>query len=130
MKMKTKIEPKNYPLKDMMKRREFWIGIGTTLVVFTFLFRLFVVSSISQSVTPTVAVKTETKPTMSSTITSKPKVNTLADTTGQYTVVNGDNFYVISVKVCGIGKYFMSIQSQNNGMSLHAGDQIVVSCQE
>jgi hypothetical protein len=59
------------------------------------------------------------------------KVSTLADTSGNnYIVQNGDNYYTISVKVCGNGKYFESIQADNSYASLYAGDQLIVNCAE
>ncbi|MEO6509241.1 MAG: hypothetical protein ABIO02_04760 [Patescibacteria group bacterium] len=65
----------------------------------------------------------------SSSKTAKPKVSTLADTTGgKYTVKNGDNYYTISVKVCGTGKFFESIQEENNYAPLFSGDEVIVNC--
>jgi hypothetical protein len=58
------------------------------------------------------------------------KVSALADTNGLYVVEEGDSYYTISVKACGTGIYFESIQYQNEGKPLHHGDTVTVICTE
>ncbi len=75
------------------------------------------------TVTPKVMSVADNKPL-------KKKVNTLADTSGYYTVQEDDNYYTIAVNVCGNGKLFESIQAENNSAPLFAGNQITVTCFE
>ena len=39
-----------------------------------------------------------------------------------------DNYWKISKRVCGDGKFYLSIQSQNGGKALRQGDSVVVNC--
>jgi hypothetical protein len=149
-------------LQDTVSRKEFWVGLATTVIVLLVAFKLIPWNRMPKLTTnkavttrmlyPTRSNKTATNGAMmnqdqmsatseASTATSSAemnqgsmssqKVDTLADTSGgYYTVQNGDNYYKISVKVCGTGKYFESIQAQNNFAALYAGDQVVVTCAE
>lgn len=144
-------------LKETVVQKEFWVGLATTVIVLLVAFKLIPWNKVSKFTTnktpnivspvPTsvmVASKTAsnegmmqtsitpaatTSAVMAGNSALKKKVATLADTTGgSYTVVSGDNYYTISLKVCGTGKFFESIQEQNNGVALYAGDEITVNC--
>ncbi len=43
-------------------------------------------------------------------------------------VVNNDSYWKISKRVCGSGKYYLSIQAQNDSKPLHKGDLVKVNC--
>ncbi|HEX3035013.1 MAG TPA: hypothetical protein VHT73_07740 [Thermodesulfobacteriota bacterium] len=44
------------------------------------------------------------------------------------TVHSVDSYWKISKRNCGVGVYYLSIQQQNGGKPLHAGDSVVVNC--
>lgn len=46
----------------------------------------------------------------------------------QAEIINNDSYWKISKRVCGTGKYYLSIQSQNGSKALHRGDTVTVSC--
>ena len=46
----------------------------------------------------------------------------------QATVINNDSYWKISKRVCGEGKYYLSIQAQNGGKALYEGDSVTVNC--
>lgn len=46
----------------------------------------------------------------------------------QTEVISNDNYWKISKRVCGDGKYYLSIQSQNGGKALYTGDTVTASC--
>ncbi len=56
------------------------------------------------------------------------KVSALADTNGLYVVQESDSYYTISVKACGTGVYFESIQYANGDKALYAGDTVEIVC--
>ena len=144
-------------LKSTMMRKEFWVGLITTFIVLLVGFKLFPWESIPQLTTNKTDKEMSPMPTNSNTATNaanmmtktsgvqitatptataegkmaKKKVSTLADTNGGYYIVqSNDNYYTISVKVCGNGKNFEYIQADNNGAPLFEGNQIVVTCYE
>jgi len=46
----------------------------------------------------------------------------------QAEVIINDSYWKISKRVCGSGKYYISIQSQNGGKALYKGDIVSASC--
>ncbi len=48
--------------------------------------------------------------------------------TFQTEVINNDSYWKISKRVCGSGKYYLSIQSQNQSKPLFKGDTVTVNC--
>jgi len=155
-------------LKTTMMRKEFWVGLVTTVIVLLVGIKLIPWNTMhkftANNATNTTAsipagadiasngammtARTASPSGMMNTLSSTPaatssammdsminsygkkhSVATLADTTGGfYTVQNGDNYYVISVKACGTGKYFESISDQNDGAALYAGNEVMVDC--
>lgn len=43
-------------------------------------------------------------------------------------VIANDSYWKISKRVCGNGKYYLSIQNQNDSKALHIGDKVTASC--
>ena len=43
-------------------------------------------------------------------------------------IINNDSYWKISKRVCGTGKYYLSIMSQNNGKALYQGERVKVDC--
>jgi len=43
-------------------------------------------------------------------------------------VINNDSYWKISKRVCGDGKYYISIQTQNGSKALYKGDTVSASC--
>ena len=43
-------------------------------------------------------------------------------------VVNNDSYWKISKRVCGTGKYYLSIRDQNQGKALYKDDLVKVNC--
>lgn len=43
-------------------------------------------------------------------------------------VINNDSYWKISKRVCGTGKYYLSISYQNNGKALYQGERVKVDC--
>ncbi len=151
-KIKTKNQNSVQTLRSTMMRKEFWVGLITTLIVLLVGFKLFPWESIphlatnrtekevspmpTNSNTATVAAKMTRNISESPTATTEgkmanKKVSTLADTNGGvYIVQKNDNYYTISVKVCGNDKNFEYIQADNNSAPLFEGNQVVVTCYE
>ncbi|MBI2621551.1 MAG: hypothetical protein HYW63_02785 [Candidatus Levybacteria bacterium] len=44
------------------------------------------------------------------------------------TVINNDSYWKISKRVCGTGKYYLSIQAQNDSKPLYQKDKVSVNC--
>ena len=44
-------------------------------------------------------------------------------------VLNNDSYWKISKRVCGEGKYYLSVRDQNKGKALYEGDTVSVFCQ-
>lgn len=43
-------------------------------------------------------------------------------------VQNNDSYWKISKRLCGTGKFYLSVKDQNNNKPLHKGDFVSVSC--
>lgn len=43
-------------------------------------------------------------------------------------VVNNDSYWKISKRMCGTGKYYLSVKEQNDGKALYKGDFVTVDC--
>ena len=43
-------------------------------------------------------------------------------------VLEHDSYWKISKRVCGTGKYYLSVQNQNGGKALYGGDTVIVTC--
>jgi hypothetical protein len=46
----------------------------------------------------------------------------------QTQVLTHDSYWKISKRVCGSGRFYLSIQEQNGGKPLHGGDSVTVNC--
>lgn len=66
---------------------------------------------------------TEKKPDRTKSIQPTPTPQT-----SQVEVINNDSYWKISKRVCGSGKYYLSILDQNAGKPLHKGGVVSVSC--
>jgi len=135
---KTNKNLKDNQLETLLKKNEFWIGLGVVAVVAGVAGGLLFGGNQKGNIADSGAVA----PTLTPVIKSQPtafiakktpsnnlkKITKLADTAGSYIVLEGDNYWKISKKVCGTGKYFLSIRAQNNAQDLHAGDQLVAEC--
>ena len=86
---------------------------------------VFGLSKISNS--PKIAANIEVKP--QPTKATPIKVNKEPNQTETETIViNNDSYWKISKRVCGTGKYYLSIMSQNNGKALYQGERVKVDC--
>lgn len=136
---KTNLKNIKENISELSKKPELWIGVVTILVI-AVVSGSFILNNIKKSKLTNNSENQElffgeidtekdediediTKP-----INEKVTITKLADTNGEYIVQNGDNFWKISEKVCGNGKYFESISAENNFITLHAGDIITVNC--
>jgi len=130
-------------INELMKKPEMWIGIAV-VVVFITLSTILVVKQVKkQTVKKTVAEKiispiititpnaTPSATLVKETNKLKTVVKKLADTTGEidYQVENGDSYWKIAKKVCGVGNYFENIQTLNQNQDLHEGNTIKVICE-
>lgn len=43
-------------------------------------------------------------------------------------VFNNDSYWKISKRLCGTGKFYLSVKDQNNNKPLHKGDFVSVNC--
>lgn len=43
-------------------------------------------------------------------------------------IINNDSYWKISKRACGTGKYYLSIQEQNEGKALYKGEFVKVDC--
>lgn len=43
-------------------------------------------------------------------------------------VLNNDSYWKITKRICGSGKYYLSIRDQNNGKALYKGDTVTIKC--
>jgi hypothetical protein len=46
----------------------------------------------------------------------------------QTEVINNDSYWKITKRVCGNGKYYLSVKDQNGGKALYLGDTVSVAC--
>lgn len=51
-----------------------------------------------------------------------------AHKTSTIEVINNDSYWKISKRVCGTGKYYLSIQAQNSGKALYKGENATADC--
>lgn len=72
------------------------------------------------------AIKVQTEPTQAPTPTPKPAIEVVESNIVE--VINNDSYWKISKRVCGTGKYYLSISSQNNGKALYQGERVKVYC--
>lgn len=68
------------------------------------------------------AVSLSAKPKEHIVTVEEPKNSSTAE------VINNDSYWKISKRVCGTGKYYLSIQAQNNGKALYKGDIVIAAC--
>lgn len=136
---------KNKNISSEIRKTEFWVGLAT--VVFLVGAGAFVTAQQIKnyraahpqqaktemvSPAPVVAEKKESMPTP--TVTPKLSViKKLANTSGYLTVyaLPNDTFWNISVRMCGTGEYFETIERLNGYSStfkLQPGDLITVYC--
>lgn len=137
--MVKKAKQTKVALSTYTKKTEFWLGLATIFVVAAiggvFAFRN---AGTAQDLKANTALVTSVTPvnTIAPTPTTMLKqVTKLANTSGVYTevVLEGDNFWKISVRACGIGNYYRSIQAYNgytDADTLHSGDVLTIVCQE
>ena len=86
---------------------------------------VFGLSKISNS--PKIAANIEVKP--QPTKATPIKVNKEPNQTETETIViNNDSYWKISKRVCGTGKHYLLISSQNNGKALYQGERVKVDC--
>ncbi len=73
--------------------------------------------------------KEETKLTVTPGIDKK--IKKLAFTASTLTIVvkEGDNYWKITKKACGDGKYFLNVAQLNENQPLHPGDVVKVKCE-
>jgi len=143
---------KREDIQALLRRSEFWVGAVTVVVFLMLVARLHPISKMQEYMakhTPAVATKLNLQPT-SGPVSPAPQaqamqkdqsnagklthIKMLADTSGEVKVVvlQNDNFWNISRRVCGTGRYYLSIQAANgyqNG-GLQPGDTVVVTCSE
>lgn len=50
------------------------------------------------------------------------------ETTNQTKVLNNDSYWKITKRVCGTGKFYLSVQAQNENRPLQRGDSVIVNC--
>ena len=43
-------------------------------------------------------------------------------------IINNDSYWKISKRVCGTGKYYLSVRDQNNSKALYKGETVTVTC--
>jgi len=126
-------------ISELSKKPELWIGVVTILVI-AVVSGSFILNNIKKSKLTNNSEnqelfldemdieKDKSVEEVTKTTNEKATITKLADTNGEYIVQNGDNYWKISEKVCGNGKYFESISADNNFITLHAGDVITVNC--
>jgi|SRR3989344_7230358 len=80
-----------------------------------------------KSNTPKIATVSEvkTEPTKSS---GKKSVEQKSTDESKVKVINNDSYWKISKRICGTGKYYLSIRDQNLGKALFLGDEVKVNC--
>lgn len=81
-----------------------------------------------EKITKVVKVKPTTTPTQAPTPTRVKNVAVMGIESNRVGVINNDSYWKISKRTCGTGKYYLSIQSQNNGRPLYKGDFVTVDC--
>ncbi len=131
-----------------MKKKEFIIGLVSVVVVIVALVGILYKGSFNRNQKilsanqPKIVSPVVTSPAPKKMVPSLPtsKVNKitqikqLADTSGysEEMVRDGDNFWTISKRVCGDGRYYLSIKEANgyDNRTLQPGDIINVSCAE
>lgn len=128
--MKRKKTTSPQTLKELIKKPQMWIGILTFIVFAALAMR-------------TASFQTEAKNTMCKNIAHVSATNTvsLSETSitpfpreKTYVIQQNDNFWKISEKTCGTGKYYLAIQQRNgydnDWKALHAGETISILCEE
>ena len=131
----------NREFQKAFKKPEFWIGLITVVVLIgVVLFagmnqlKKMVATKITeeQIVSPVPLTKTKTQSLPTPSVALSNQIKKLADTSGVITTITlaNDNFWNISVRMCGTGAYYKTIQSMNGyeQKSLQRGDIITIYC--
>ncbi len=129
-------------LAELVKKREFTVGVLTVAIAIAGVLILIrgnmqKNSQLSHGQESAVARPTGVSPkdtdgSMAQSAQSGPVVKKLADTSGERadSVQNGDNYWKISMRNCGTGRYYLSIQAYNGNKPLQPGDLVFVRCEE
>ena len=138
---KTIVKKQNMIVQQAIRRPEFWIGVLTVVVLLGVslyvginqLKKISQTSTVGEKVVspvPLTQAQVQISPTPS--VTLSRQVKKLADTSGIITTVaqENDNFWNISVRMCGAGIYYETIRSMNGyeNKSLQKGDIVTVYC--
>ena len=99
----------------------FFVAVLTVLPMI-----IFGLGSISYS-KPKIATTTQPKPEPTKTPPAN-REERFGQTETEAIVINNDSYWKISKRVCGTGKYYLSIMSQNNGKALYQGERVKVDC--
>lgn len=131
----------NIVLQNAFKKPEFWIGLLTVFVLLgvglyvglgQFKKMSWIAPGKEKIVSPVPLTQIKGEPTPTPSVTLSRQVKKLADTSGVVTTVAlaHDNFWNISVRICGKGQYYKTIQTMNgyDDKSLQAGDVITIFC--
>jgi hypothetical protein len=149
--LSTKAEMKD--TLQTIKKKEFWIGLATVAAFLFVVIKVIPSSSmnlfsreksvisplptamekrtVQNTIVPTQQTLSPTRELVKKEVKKEStlkKVSTLADTNGFYIVQENDSYYTISVKACGTGIYFESIQYVNGDKALYAGDTVEIVC--
>src|SRR3989338_66474 len=115
----------NREFQKAFKKPEFWIGLITVVVLIGVVFfagmnqlKKMIATKITedQIVSPVPLTKTETQSTPTPSVALSNQIKKLADTSGVITTVAlaNDNFWNKSVRMCGTGAHYKTIQSMND----------------
>lgn len=113
-------------------------------IVFSFIFVLAVTPTLIMEISnfdakPAKEVSvasTQSKQNLQNSVNTQPEVHKVTielpkkapAQAGQAEVINNDSYWKISKRVCGDGKYYLSIQAQNENKPLHVGNTVAASC--
>ena len=135
----TQAEPKQDNINSLLKKKELWIAIGTTLGIFVVVGAVWVKSynpSATLSVTtdqitpsPKPADQVESLEVKTPDIS---QITKLADTSAKVEVIaqKGDSFWKLGKIYCDSSTAGASLKALNGyqDKSLHPGDKIMISC--
>lgn len=121
-------------IRKYSTKTEFWVGL-ITIFLFMGLIGMAFFRQKPKVISPVILANNITKPTPTIVPTVEPKlsqIKKLADTSGDLIIYAepNDTFWHISVRYCGNGRYFSTIESLNGYRyrKLQPGDAIVVYC--
>lgn len=137
-------------ISELTKRKEFWIGLLTLLVIVGITGGLVVknvrdvreqASRHAAPVSPVPQQADQQAAVASPTVAAAPQgqvqgpisqIKKLANTSSAVTVAvrANESFWHIAKRVCGTDRYYLSVAAQNGNMPLHPGDIVTVSCVE